>query len=514
MNKIFGSIQVNKPRSNSFDLSHERKMSIQMSNLYPIMVQEIVPGDKFRVSSEIMLRMAPMIAPVMHRVNVFTHFFFVPNRLTWNEWEDFITGGEQGDAAPVFPTLSLSQANSGHYGKGTLADYMGIPTDKPGAWSTNAAISALPFRAYQSIYNEYYRDQALTDKVEFGLGSDANADVVDLFKLRKRAWEKDYFTSALPYAQKGEPVNLPITPQYKDVSEVYDQNGSPSTAGSDLQVSSSQAPDLVAGAAHARIENLDEDAGMGVTINDLRQASRLQEWLEKNARAGSRYVESIRAHFGVRSKDARLQRPEYLGGGKQNMIISEVLSTIGTDSEADEFAPQGNMAGHGISVGSSNRFSQSFTEHGYVIGIMSVLPRTAYQNGLERMWTKQDRFDYYWPEFAQLGEQEIQQKELFLDLGSDAATNNATFGYQSRYAEYKYKQSSVHGDFRDNLKHWHMGRIFDVGSPPALNTSFVESDATDRIFAVTDGTTDLLYCQVFNNVKAIRPMPIFNNPKL
>ena len=512
MNKIFGSIQVTKPRSNAFDLSHERKMSLNMGPLYPILVQPVIPGDRFRVSSEIMLRMAPMIAPVMHRVNVYTHYFFVPNRLVWNEWENFITGGEQGDENPVFPQIALSQANSGHYGEGTLADYMGIPTEKPTSWQNNKAISALPFRAYQTIYNEYYRDQALTDPISFGLGSDTTLDVPDLLRMRQRPWEKDYFTSALPYAQKGEPVNLPITPSYKDVSEVYDANGSPSTAGANLDVSSSSAPEMTAGAAPARIENLDPDAGMGVTINDLRQATRMQEWLEKNARAGSRYVESLLAHFGVRSKDARLQRPEYLGGGKQPMSISEVLSTIGTDDTADNFAPQGNMAGHGISVGSSNRFKKGFTEHGYVIGIMSVLPRTTYQQGLEREWEKDSRYDFYWPEFSQLGEQEVRNGELYLDLGDTSVINDATFGYQSRYAEYKYKQSSVHGEFRGNLKHWHMGRIFE--DRPILNTSFIESDPTDRIFAVNDPGTDLLYCQIYNNVKAIRPMPIFNNPTL
>lgn len=502
---MFNKIQIKQPKRNKFDLSHDRKMSMRMGDIVPILLQEVVPGDSFRVNSEVFIRLAPMLAPIMHRVNVYTHYFFVPNRIIWDNWKTFITGGEDGLQTAVYPTLNLG-ADNAQFDKGSLSDYFGMPIPPQGAAHPfPEKISALPFRAYQEIYNEYYRDQNLTQKVDFSKGDETTGNVTALTTMRKRAWEKDYFTSALPWPQRGADVNLPVEFNYKDQSNIFDTAGAAVTGDVDAATGV-----LRANLNSARIENLEEDA-TSVTINELRIATRLQEWLEKNARGGSRYIEQILSHFGVRSSDARLQRPEYLGGGKSPVIISEVLNKAGDLDAGTNLQPVGDMAGHGISVGRTNTFKKSFEEHGYILGMISVLPRTAYSQGIPRHMQKFDKLDYYWPEFAHLGEQEVLDKEIYFDPTTD--TNQGTFGYQTRYAEYKYQQSSIHGDFRDTLDYWQMGREFD--NRPQLNTEFVQSDPTERIFAVDDlGDTDKLYVQIFNRVSAIRPMPYFGTPYL
>ena len=504
-NQLFNVIQIKKPRTNVFDLSHEKKLSFNMGELVPIFMEDVVPGDKFRVNTEMLIRMAPMIAPVMHRVNVYTHFFFVPYRLLWSNWEKFITGGETGNETPTFPTVLINNDVATSFNAGRLADYLGIPATDGKTISNSLQISALPFRAYQLIYNEYYRDQNLQTAIAITKNDTVGTpELAVLLTLRNRAWEKDYFTSALPWTQRGGEVTLPNAPDYKDTSDIYRSNGTDPASGN-LQTSGSYPHKMVdsSGSATLRVENLD---GIEISINDLRSATRLQRWLEKNARGGSRYVEQILSHFGVKSSDARLQRPEYLGGGKSPIVISEVLNTSATATE-----PQGNMAGHGIGVGNTNSFQKYFEEHGLILGIMSVLPRTAYQQGIEKLWTKFDKFDYYFPEFANLGEQEVKVKELYTCYDG-TNYNETTFGYQPRYSEYKFKNSSYHGDFRNTLAYWHLARIF--ASKPSLNSSFVTSDPSHRIFAVTDPTKDKLYCQLYNNVRAIRPMPVFGTPTL
>lgn len=507
---MYQSIKAMRPKRNKFNLSHEHKLSCNMGDLVPIYLEEVIPGDGFRVKSEIMMRLAPMIAPIMHRVDVWTHFFFVPNRLVWNEWEDFITGGEDGLQAPTWPHYEVSDlVTNGLMAEGTLADYFGLPTLTT-APTTSTEVSAMPFRAYTTIYNEYYRDQNLMNPIAVSRASgNVAGDAANCGLLRRRCWEKDYFTSALPWAQRGGSVSIPITPNYLDQSVItsevalgtgtVDMEGE---AGGALDPRGLQQPGSF---APLRIENLDGDA-MGVDINDLRQSNALQRWLEMAARGGSRYIEQIRSFFGVTSSDARLQRPEYLGGGKQNVVISEVLQTTETGA-----TPQGNMSGHGVSVGTTNQFSRKrFEEHGFIIGIMSVLPRTAYQQGVNRMWRRGSKFSYFWPMLAHLGEQEITNLEIY--YASGAGSYGATFGYQSRYAEYKHKQSIVSGDFKSTLNYWHMGRIFN--GIPALSGSFVESDPTHRIFANTDPGDHKLWCQVYNQVSALRPMPYEGTPRL
>jgi len=511
----FQSVKTRKMRKAKFNLSHEVKLSTNMADLTPVYLQEIVPGDDFSVKSEILMRFAPMVSPIMHRVNVSTDYFFVPNRIVWDGWKDFITGGERGDSTEALPGISTSPERIELFRQGKLPDYMGIPP-VTGDTITNALwLNALPFRAYQEIYNEYYRDQNLQDPVEYSHGdSPANEqEITNLLTLRKRAWEKDYFTSALPFAQKGNPVNAPITLDYRQQGILMDSIGDSGDATPDSLSNSSVGLTAQFGGSSvgANIDNIDPDS-TGINVEDLRKSVRLQEWLEKNARAGSRYIESILAHFSERVPDYTAQRPIYLGGGKQPVTISEVLQNAATVESGTEVppSPQGNMAGHGISVGGNNRFKGKFTEHGFVIGIMSVLPRTAYSQGVQAFWGKQDMFQYYWPEFAQLGEQPVINQELYHDY-EGADIRKQTFGYQRRYGDYTYQPSRIAGDFRTTLAHWHLGRQF--ASPPALNEEFIVSNPRTDIFASTE-ESHKLWVQVYHQVNALRRMPKYNVPTL
>lgn len=514
---IFNNIKGGRPKKSSFNLSHERKQSMKMGGLYPCYLDEVLPGDNFKVSSEVLMRFAPMISPIMHRVDVFVHYFFVPNRIVWDNWKTFITGGEDGLQSPPFPTILIQEGWKEYFYKGRLGDYMGIPAIKTGAtMGADTSISSLPFRAYLEIYNEYFRDQNLEEAIPYSKGDTVSgADVIELTQIRQRAWEKDYFTSALPWAQRGGDVSVPV--QYLDRVAVTGEDQSFDDGIYNLEsqpdgtspTGASLVGDDGAGSSdHALLQNVE-----GIDINDLRQSSRLQEWLEKNARGGSRYIEQILSHFGVKSSDSRLQRPEYLSGSKVPVTVSEVLQTSQTNTDqgpAIDPSQQGNMSGHGISVGSSNGFKRRFEEHGYVMGIMSVLPRTAYQDGIHRTFRKFDKLEYGWPEFANLGEQEIPNVELSWDY-EQGGTNSALFGYTPRYSEYKFGKSIVCGDMRDTLAHWHMGRTLDPSTP--LNDDFVKSDPRTDIFAVDDGS-DHLYCQIYNDVKAIRPLPYWGTPRL
>jgi len=466
---IFGTGRSSAPNKNLLDLSHERKFSMKMADLVPILCEEVIPGDTFRMNTEIMVRLAPLVAPMMHRVNVYTHFFFVPNRLVWDDWERFITGGETGNQVePVLPYVELSNENMALANvSGGLMDFLGYPVTYGQGVVGDSRVNALPLRAYHLIWNEWYRDQNLQGANEIPKKSGVE-DADHLMYLQKRNWEKDYFTTCLPWAQKGGEVAIPGE---------FDGG------------------------------NLDFTHG---TINELRNATRLQRWLEKNARGGSRYIEQILSHFGVRSSDARLQRPEYLGGGKSPIVISEVQQTSQT-TQGEDGSPQGNLAGHGIAVGNSHSFTKTFEEHGFVFGLVSVMPRTSYMDTCRRHVWKKDRFDFYWPEFANLGEQPVYKKELYDGLTGGPIPSDV-FGYQPRYQEYKFIPSTVHGDFKTSLAFWHMARKFE--GTPNLNSSFVTANPTKRVFAVEDPLVHELYVQVYNNLKATRPMPVYSNPSL
>ncbi|AXH75013.1 MAG: major capsid protein [Microviridae sp.] len=515
MSKLFNQVSFGKPQRSLIDLSHEKKMSMNMGDLVPFMLLETVPGDKFRMNVESLVRFAPLVAPVMHRVNAYFHFFYVPNRLVYDKFEQWVTGGADGkqSAQTALPYLYTNSGNIENWKIGSLADYMGLPLSDgtvPIPDANRINISALPFRAYQLIYNQYYRDQNLTPEVPIttheGLITDPT-EIAETLALRHRSWEKDYFTSALPWSQRGDEIELPTSIEYKQHSVFKDSQGETPSSGGPLSTSTIDANGgryIGDGIDTGRIENLE---GIGITINDLRRSARLQEFLEKTARGGSRLTEVVKAFFGVNSSDSRLQRAEFLGGCKNPVQISEVLSTFNNTE-----VPGANMYGHGVSTGNSKYIKKYCEEFGYIIGIMSVIPRTAYANqGIHKMWRKFDKYDLYWPTFAQLGEQEVKEWEIYVEQYGQTPTYG-TFGYQSRYAEYKHMTSQVAGDFRKTLNYWHMARIFD--QMPVLNTDFVESEIINRVFADTESDVHHLWVQLYNDVKAVRPMPYFNNPIL
>lgn len=537
---LFTSVPQQRVQRSFFDLSHEVKMSGKFGLLYPVLLLDTLPGDQVSDQMTVFMRFAPMLAPIMHRIDVTTHFFFVPNRLLTDHWEEFVTGGQDGLSSVVLPYVSpdgiVPAGTSAVMKKSTLWDYFGLPVlegaDPVGFEGTQ--LSALPFRAYAKIWNDFYRDPNLDTELELDVelaGNVATETVAaGLFTLRNRMWEKDYFTSALPWAQRGAEVLMPLsgtgTVTYTAVGTVVNNAGVPiSNTDEILGLSGTGSPagqlygksEAFAELGERNIHNIDEVqiTSSDVFINDFRRALAIQRWLENNARGGGRYIEQIESHFNTRVPDFRLQRAEYLGGGKQPVTISQVLSTTDTAT-----VPVGDMAGHGVSVGKSNRFSYRCQEHGYIIGIMSVVPRTAYSQGIEKHWMKADKYDYAWPELAHLGEQEIISKEAFYSFDdADTVANNGVFGYIPRYAEYKFKNDRIAGDFRDNLAFWHLGRLFTArpSLTPTFTTMYEDAVGAEetyrRIFAVQDGT-DYLWCQLFHKLHAKRPLPYFGVPQL
>ena len=571
---IFNAVLKRKPKKSVFDLSHDVKLTATWGRLIPVLCEPCVPGDKWRINTEMHVRLAPMLAPIMHRIDVTMHYFFVPNRLIWDDFQKFITGGEDGTEEVAFPTFKLCQmADNGRLDHGQLADYFGVQSydeDDLPSFSEGELVSALPFRAYQLIYNQYYRDQNLEDEIDIHSESNGILPVSQMLAMtlwRGRAWRKDYFTSALPWVQRGPAVRLPMSgdapvtdlagnnPGLRGV-RVYEESGMSDgyqrvtgAFGDDLDLGNvpgdtsfhfdpqaehsdillAKGKDAQTGSVTYRAANIDLNSTNQVdlsdlkadlrnvnaaTINELRRASRLQEWLETNARGGSRYIEQIFAHFGVKSSDSRLQRAEFLGGSVSPVVIGEVLQTSAAQSDS----AQANPAGVGSTLSSGRVVKKFIEEHGYIIGIMSIRPTPAYATGIKKDLFKFDRFDFFFPEFAQLGEQPILRKELF--LGGDDEKNDEVFGYTPRYAEYKYIPNSVHGDFRTpSLATWHLARFFN--DYPNLNANFVhvrgKEQDLERIFAAETQLGDNLdhfWVNLHHNIRAVRPMPKYNVPML
>lgn len=524
-------------RYSRFRLDHEHKLTGNMGYLYPCMCLEVMPGDRFKSSSDLAMRLMPLVSPMMHRVDVFMHFFFVPTRLIWKDFDKFLTGGDKGTdvvEAPYMLNSSPAASPTFTVSVGSLGDYLGLPCTDSGGTSSSVRCSALPFRAYSLVYNEWYRDQQIIDPVGF---TDANGgDRVTNRSLLKRAWKRGYFENALPWAQKGDPVSLPIAgdaPVYsngKAVELPIGTNAAASTgtpivqsrlygAGTVLHSGGVTGYNVNDGTASADFDtNLITRMGeaQAVTINDLRLAFQVQRYLEKVNRGGSRMIEFLLEMFHVRSSDARLQRPEYIGGGRCPIVIGDVLQT----SSTDETTPQGNMAGQGYAAMHAPGFRYRAEEFGYIMGFLSVMPQPTYQQGLHKMWSRFSRYDYPFPVFSHLGDQPIFERELYYKSQVARSTdntdgysndNNALFGYAPRYEEFRRIPSQVHGQFRTTLDFWHMGRIFSEA--PTLSAEFVNCSPTDRVFAVQDGS-DKLVIQIVHNTSVIRQLPKFGVPGL
>lgn len=474
------------PRKSVFDLSYEKKLSCDMGQLIPVMCDEVVPGDLFKIGNQAVFRFQPLVAPILHEVNVYVHYFFVPYRILWDEWEDFITGGVDGSLAPTPPTWEPTK-----YTVGSLWDYLGFPATKP--YSTMYPLD-FPRIAYNRIYNEYYRDETLQTEV-----AETNEDILH------RNWEKDYFTSSLPWQQRGTAPALPISGiiNTSAVWPAVDTTGGSANAMYGLTFSK---PYNAATKSLLDNNTVAVNLSSATTFNvaDLRLAFQVQKWLERNARAGARYTEFLRSHFGVSPRDDRLQRPEYIGGSKNPIIISEVLQTSKTDT-----SPQGNMAGHGIGIADNYCGKIHVQEYGLIMGIMSIMPRTGYQDGINRQWLRRTKYDFFFPEFANLSEQAVLKGELYI---KGDTYDDDVFGYQGRYDEMRTKNNQTCGVFRTTYNYWHLNRIF--ASPPALNSSFITCDPASlkRIFAATSEPGIL--CSFANLIKAVRPMPIMAEPGL
>lgn len=482
-------------RRHKHSLSHYKLATFDMGELVPVGLVPVLPGDSFQHASSVLLRVNPLLAPVMHPISVRLHHFFVPNRLLWDEWEEFITGGPDGNgASEAVPTITVNTGTG--WAEGSLADYLGIPTGVD-----DLPVSALPFRAYAKIFNEFYRDKDLDTELTVDTGG--GADTTTSTDLQKCRWEKDIFTAARPWPQKGDAVTLPlgtsapvgVTGTTAPKLRVASSGGSPgatslSVGADDRLERSSDGVDLQFDPQGSLIADL--SLATSVDVSAVRRAFALQRYQEARSQFGSDYVDYLRYAFGVRSSDARMQHPEYLGGGKQTIAFSEVLQA-GPDGDDSGVA---DLRGHGIAAMRSNSYRRYFEEHGYVITLMSVRPRSMYASGLNREWSKTTKEDYFQYELEHIGQQAVLNKEVYAAHSSPTGT----FGYNDRYYEYKQMPSHVSGEFRSTLNFWHLARI--LSSDPSLNSTFITCTPGKRIHA--EQTADQLWVMINHSLQARR----------
>lgn len=517
----FSKIPATNIQRSVFDRSHTHKSTFNAGYLVPFYCDEVLPGDSFKISATTFARLNTPIVPFMDNLYLDTFFFYVPTRLLWSHWKNF--NGEQknpGDSTDfVIPTFK----NGTTFEVDSLGDHFGLPT---GVALNN--INSLPFRAYNLIYNEWFRDENLIDSVYFDDGD--GTDDISNFVMLKRCKRHDYFTSCLPWPQKGDSVDIPLSGNAPVIGSgnfvatgsarfMFDNNntyasmplGAHTKVGTNIQNTvASSLPGTPTAVPFSAISGLHADLSSvsAATINSLRQAFQLQRMLERDARGGTRYTEILRSHFGVISPDSRLQRPEYIGGRSTPISINPVVQQSSTDSTS----PQGNLAAFGVSGSNTKVMSKSFVEHGYIIGLVNVRAALTYQQGVDRMWSRRTRYDFYWPSLAHLGEQAVLNKEIY---AQGTADDENVFGYQERYAEYRYGKNQITGKFRSSdpqsLDVWHLAQKFD--SLPTLSPSFInENVPMDRVVAVPS-EPDILF-DSYINIRAARPMPLYGVPGL
>lgn len=532
-------VDISIPRS-KFDRPSSILFSGNVGDIIPFYVDEVLPGDTFQIKTSKLVRLQTLVAPIMSNLYLDTYYFFVPNRLTWNHWKQF--NGENTDSKWIpQATYSIPQLSppEGGWQIGTIADYMGIPTG-----CTGFTVNALPFRAYALIMNEWFRDQNNLDYLDIPLGdatvqgvNSANfiTDVAKGGKPYIASKYHDYFTSALPAPQKGNDVAIGLSglapvgtgsvfvPDGTNKNYMYWQgfdsgegygDGIIGVNPSGITIGRYAGQDNGTTGLSVVPNNLfaDLSSASSVTVNALRLAFATQRMYEKDARAGSRYVESIKAHFGVTSPDARQQRPEYLGGDRIPININQVVQTSGEVGNT----PQGNVAGYSVTSSVNGDFIKSFTEHGYIIGLCVVRYDHIYQQGLEKMWSRKNREDFYLPVFAHLGEQPIYYKEIY--MSPDGTGQDLVFGYQEAWAEYRYKPSRVAGEMRsqasNSLDVWHLGDYYETG--PVLQSSWIQEDKSnlDRALQVTSEVSNQFWADFYISSEVTRPMPLYSIPGL
>lgn len=494
-------------KRSKFSLSNYRLLTGDMGQLLPMNVTEVLPGDTIQQATSLLVRVSPLLAPVMHPVRIRIHHWFVPHRLVWDDFEKFITGGTDGNDATVLPTIALGTGTG--VAEKELGDYLGVPT------GTDITVSALPFRAYDMIWNEFYRDKDLETAltVSTASGPDATTET----DLQNVCWEKDFFTTSRPWTQLGDDVSMPLAGD----AEVEWKTGEGPAILRNMSTGAAVPNETITFDASAQERSVgsggvltgidpggsltaDLSSATGPSINELRTALALQRYKEMRARYGNAYPEYLRC-LGIKPSDGRLNRPEYLGGGVQTIQFSEVLQTGVTTSGTPDIGVA-ELKGHGVGAMRSNRYRKFFEEHGYIISVVSVLPKTMYADALPKHWDYATKEDFFQKELQHIGQQEIKNKEVRIGH----ATPEGVFGYQDRYDHLRRKESGISGEFRSTLNHWHLAR--QLTGNPACNAAFVSCEPSKRIHAVTNANT--LWMMANHNMQARRIVSSNAQPRI